>query len=385
MPPLKAVFHTFWILSVGLFSLETPAQDKHYAATNVWQAEVGLGNQSSPALSADAATIYVTTSDGRLLACDTATGTQKWSFTIGMQSVSTPAVNARGEIVFGARNKKIYCVSAAGQLRWEFATGAWVDAAPALGTDEAVYCGAWDKQFYALNADGTLRWKFPTGGPVVSSAAVDAAGVIYFGSHDGKIYAVQPDGTRRWEFATGGAITASPALGLQGEIYLPSTDGKLHALNPDGTRRWGLHTGGMTPASPVVGADGTIFLSVNQTHCAISAAGKLLWRRNFWNAQPGGFGETAAAVRADQTVVFTGGDGYAMCVRDDRGGEDWIWNAWLFGRSYSAPLILAQGDVLVMSQAGKLWRLQQQVPPAQTPWPDFRGNPQRTGRAVAKN
>jgi outer membrane protein assembly factor BamB len=354
------------------------AEPRYYAVTNLWQADVEHRNQSSPALARDG-TIYVTTWSGTLLAFQP-DGTLRWRAHLGMQSVATPAVTSSGDIIVGARNKKVHGVTAEGRLRWEFRTGAWVDASAAIGADDSVYIGSWDKKFYALGADGTKKWEFGTGGPIVSSAAIDAGGVIYFGSHDGKVYALNPDGTKRWEFVTGGAITASPAVGAEGEIYLPSTDGKLYALNPDGTRRWQLHTGGFTPASPVLGPDGTIYLSVNQTHCAISPAGSFLWKRAFWHPQPGGYGETAAAVRADNTVVFTGGDGFVMTVPGDNAEKEWIWNFWLYGRSYSAPLILPTGEVLVMSAAGKLSSLDQNVPPAVSPWPMFRANAQRTGR-----
>jgi hypothetical protein len=69
-----------------------------------------------------------------------------------------------------------------------------------------------------------------------------------------------------------------------------------------------------------------------------------------------------------------------MTVPGDAGDKDWIWNAWLYARSQSAPLIRADGKVLVMSEAGKLSLLDQNVPPAASAWPMFRGNAQRTGR-----
>jgi outer membrane protein assembly factor BamB len=366
------------IIALTLCIRSAAAELHYYAATNLWQAEIGHGSQSSPALGPDG-TIYVTSWRGELLAFHP-DGNPRWRFRFGLQSVATPAVTSVGDVVFGARDKRIYSVTATGLKRWEFRTAGWVDASAAIGLDDSVYVGSWDKKFYAVNSDGTKKWEFDTGGPIVSSAAIDTAGVIYFGSHDRKFYALNSDGTKRWEIVTGGAITASPAVGREGEIYIPSTDGKLHALNPDGSRQWVLHTGGFTPASPVLGPDGNIYLSVNQTHCAISSKGVFLWKRPFWNPQPGGYGETAPAVRADNTVVFTGGDGYAMTVPSENGEVEWLWNSWLYGRSYSAPLILPTGEVLVMSAAGKLSSLNQNVPPAVSPWPMFRANAQRTGR-----
>jgi outer membrane protein assembly factor BamB len=364
-----------------VFSGTAWGQQKHYAATNLWQVRMGYYNQSSPALATNGV-IYVTTWDGRLFAMNP-DGTQRWVFKIGLESVSTPAVADDGTIYFGSRNRRVYAVTAEGNKRWEFPTGGWVDAAPALGADGTVYVGSWDKKFYALTANGKRQWEFQTGGPIVSSAAIDASGVIYFGSHDRKFYALNPDGSKRWEVATRGAIISSPAIGGEGEIYFTSTDGTLSALNRDGVPRWQLQTGGVTASSPVLGPDGTIYVSVNTNHCAVSAAGKLKWQRALWHPQPGYFGQSAASVLADGLIMFTGGDGLVMTVPAAEGDREWIWNYGLAGPSYSATLVATNGTVYAMGLSGLVHAVPRDTPLAATPWPTFRGNSQRTGR-VAK-
>jgi outer membrane protein assembly factor BamB len=189
------------------------------------------------------------------------------------------------------------------------------------------------------------------------------------------------DGSKRWEFLTGGPITSSPAIGVDGELYFSSTDGKLYALNQDGSRRWELRTGGITASSPVLGLDGTIFISVNQTHSAITRDGKVEWQRSFWHPQPDYFGENAAAVLADNTVIFTGGDSYVMTVPVDKGDKEWLWNHWLFGPSYSSPLVAPNGVVYGLGLFGRLDALDRNVPLAKSSWSTFRGNSQRTGRS----
>jgi outer membrane protein assembly factor BamB len=367
-------------LGLGV-SLNAPAMPKHYAATNLWTANVGHYAQSSPALDANGV-IYVTSWDGRLIAINP-DGSRHWVFKTGYESVSSPAIGADGTIYFGARNRRIYAVDAAGRRKWDFKTGGWVDASPALGADGTIYLGSWDKKFYALNPAGQKQWEFVTGAPIVSSAAISREGVIYFGSHDRKFYALNPDGSKRWEFVTGGAITSSPAIGADGEIYFSSVDGKLYALNPDGSRRWALQTGGITPSSPVLDAAGNIYLSVNQTHCAISPDGKLRWQQDFWHPQPGGFGESTAATLADNTVVFLGRNGYVMTVPAEDGAREFIWNFWLYGPTYSSPLVASNGTIYVLGQSMGLQALDRNVPLAKSPWPTFRGNSQRTGRVQA--
>lgn len=359
----------------------SPAEEWHYQATNRWQFRIGLRNQSTPAQSLDGV-VYVTSWDGHLHAINS-DGSARWVFRFGTETVSSPAIGADGTIYFGSRNRRLFAIDANGNKRWDFKTDGWVDASPAIGVDGTIYCGSFDKKFYALSPDGKLKWSFATKGAIASSAVIDSGGCIYFGSNDRKFYALNPDGTKSWEFVTGGAIISSPALGREGEIYFSSVDGKLYALNSDGSLRWASQTGGISSASPVLDGDGTIYLSVNTNHCAISATGQLLWKRGFWNlTRPDSFGESAAAVLADDSVVFTGRDGFVMTVPKDRGDVDWIWCYWLYGASYSSPLVGPDGTVYAMGTGWDLNALQRNVPMAKSPWPTARGNSQRTGRAT---
>jgi outer membrane protein assembly factor BamB len=356
------------------------AAEKYYAATNLWNFHIGSGSQSSPALGRDG-TIYVGTWEGYLIALDP-DGTARWRFKTGFEIASSPAIGPDETVYVGCRNRRLYAVNKAGHQKWSFKTGGWVDASPAIGADGTIYFGSWDKKFYALKPDGTKQWEFATGGPVESSAAIDTNGVIYFGSHDRNFYTLNPDGSQRWAYGTEGEICSSPAIGAAGELYFASTDGQFYSLNPDGSLRWKLQTGGITRSSPVLGMDGTIYVSVNQTHCAISPDGKLKWQRDFWNAQPGYFGESAAAVLANGNVVFTGGDGLVMTVPGEDAAKEWIWNYWLFGPSYSSPLVADDGTIYVTGTWTELSALKRNIPLAKSPWPMFRGNPQHTGRAA---
>ena len=350
------------------------AEPIHYAATNLWKAEVGHYNQSSPAMDSNGV-IYVTSWLGNLHAINP-DGSTRWVIKFGGESVSTPAIGDDGTIYFGSRDRHIHAASSDGKLKWKFKTGAWVDASPAIGEDGTIYCGSWDKIFYALNIDGSKRWGFVTGGPIVSSPAIDAAGVIYFGSHDRKFYALNPDGTKRWEFLAAGAVTSSPAIGSEGEIYFTSVDGKLHALNPDGSVRWQLHLGGFTPSSPVLGPE-EIYVSAHTNYCAVSHAGKLMWQRHIWDHPPGWLAESSAAVLSNGELLFNSSDGLIIAAISDR---EWIWLYNVGGASYSSPLVGPDGTVYGMSLGNHLHAIRRIVPLAATTWPMFRANPQRTGR-----
>ena len=352
------------------------AKEVPYAATNLWKAPIGWSGRSSPALGHDGA-IYIGTWQGQLLAFNP-DGTKRWAFKPGLEMVSSPAVGADETIYIGCRDRKFYAVNERGKCKWAFPTGGWVDASAAIAADGTICFGSWDKQFYALNPAGSEKWSFPTGGPIVASAAIDASGVIYFGSHDKKFYALNPNGSKRWDFATGGAILSSPAVSDEGTIYFTSVDGKLHALNSDGTRRWELHTGGISGSSPVLGVDGTIYVSVNTNHCAVSPEGKFKWIRKFWDPPAGGYGEAAAAVLANNLIVFTGGDGLVMTVPSENGDKGWIWNHRLFGYEQSSVAVNPQG--VVYAAGSQLIAILNPVPLCASSWPMFRADPQHTGR-----
>src|SRR5262245_12920786 len=77
------------------------AAPRHFAATNLWQAEVGHFNLSSPAMDRQGV-LYVTSWNGRVYAVNP-DGTRRWVFKVGFESVSSPAIGDDGTIFFGSR------------------------------------------------------------------------------------------------------------------------------------------------------------------------------------------------------------------------------------------------------------------------------------------
>ncbi len=328
---------------------------------------------STPALAPNGV-IYVGTFDGNLLAIRP-DGKLKWSFKTGLEIKSSPAVADDGSIYFGSRDRKFYALTPAGKLKWSFATAAWNDSSPAIATDGTVYFGSWDTNFYALNPDGSLKWKFPSGGIIDSSPAIGSDGTVYFGSHDQNLYALSPDGKLRWKFPTQGPITSSPAVGDDGSVYFASTGGNLYALRADGTQQWRVRTGGASESSPVLGK-GVIYIIAGIRFYSISSAGKNNW---FW---------ITAVVWNDTTpVVLANGDAYFA----------WPWSS-LMGVRPSQPFvqqIKLDGNItssLTAADNGTIYfdcgpdlvavAPTNAAPPAKSPWPMFRANPQHTGRVA---
>jgi len=282
-----------------------------------------------------------------------------------------------GTIYFGCRDYKLYSVGPNGNKKWTFATGGWVDSSPALGTNGAIYFGSWDKRFYAVDANGSKIWDFPTGGPIDSSPAIDNQGRICFGSHDHKFYMLSSDGKKLWDYTTGGQIISSPALDHDGTVYFTSVDGYCYALNADGTLRWRLHTGGVTESSPVIGLDGIILVGVNKILWAITPEGKKKWERL---ATGDAFQQPIYAspvALSDGSILLISGYGLLTDLGTDLNAK---WFRYVPAHGAGTPAVAENGKVYI-NDFFYLYALRGEVPLARTPWPTFRGDSQRTGRA----
>lgn len=333
-----------------------------------------LRSDSSPAVGLDG-TIFQGTFFGWMWAV-TPDGKEKWRFKAGLEIMSSPAVADDGTIYFGSRDRCFYALTPAGKLKWKFKTGAWVDSSPAIAKDGTVYFGSWDQQFYALNPDGVLKWKFATDGIVFSSPAIGADGTIYFGSFDKQFYALTAEGKLKWKFATQGEIKSSPAIGPDGAVYFQSGDGNFYALNSDGTRRWQLRTGDYQGASPVLDETGILYLTINRKLASIQAGGQLRWQTSL----PEPLFPSVAGVALPSGRSAFGFPWGCFGVRDDRGYP--VWQVWLKGSVHAAPNITSDGIAYVCNQQA-LWAIKpatNSLVPANSSWPQWRANPQHTGR-----
>jgi outer membrane protein assembly factor BamB len=144
----------------------------------------------------------------------------KWSYATTGAIISSPSINAAGDIVFGSGDKYLYSVSSAGTLKWKILTGNstaknfnGIVASPAIGTDGTVYVGASDGNMYAVSSLGSVKWKVLSGGAVSSSVSIGSTGNIYYGSQGGYIIACSGLGTLLWYYTTSSSITySSPAF-----------------------------------------------------------------------------------------------------------------------------------------------------------------------------
>lgn len=214
---------------------------------------------SSPALGSDG-TIYVTTTDGKLVAVAADGSAVKWTATTNDTLGSSPALALDGTIYVGSSDRRLYAFTPDGATKWSLDTGAAVLGSPVVGGDEMVYVGSSDGQLRAVEPGGTVRWSYAAGGPITGAPAV-RGGVVYVGSDDKKLHAVSTvDGKRKWTYDTLGEV-ATPVIASDGTIYVGSADGRLYAITPTGLLFFAVNVKGKIRSAPALGDDGMIYVT----------------------------------------------------------------------------------------------------------------------------
>lgn len=363
------------------FAVATLGAIAQQEGTVKWPFFTGGPVYSSPALAADG-TIYVGNEGnlgGRLLAARP-TGLTRWWFTATDWIDATPALSSNGVVYAGSWDGRLYALNAStGAVLWWFSTAGFIASSPALGADGTIYFGGGDSSIYALNPDGTLKWSYLVSDWVDSSPAIGPDGTIYVGCWDNSVYALRPDGTLRWRFETGNIVASSPAIGADGTVFIGSNDGRLYALNgATGAKRWEYATGGGIGASPIVGLNGRVYVgSSDGFFYALNAAdGALAWR-----LFTGDEIFSTAVQRADGVLIF--GAGYSVLALNSDGSQRWRLETGDYVDS--SPVIAPDGTIYIGSMDRKLYAINGNGvgPATSAPWPMFRRDPLRQGRAPA--
>jgi outer membrane protein assembly factor BamB len=195
----------------------------------------------------------------------------------GRNIMSSPVVDAQGNIYVGSQDHHLYSLAPQGAIRWKFLTGheiLW--SSPLLTANETIYIPSQDGFLYAVSTKGVLRWKYemksappsPTRAALHSSPAIARDGSVYIGTWVGEngpddrkasvFYALSSHGKRLWSRYVDGQQWACPAISDQGQVYL-TTDRWLYAFNTRGGLLWRMPAG--SSKSPVLTKDGTVLVS----------------------------------------------------------------------------------------------------------------------------
>lgn len=324
---------------------------------------------STPAIAADG-TVYFGSSDNYLYAVD-AYGALLWKTSMDYPVTGAPAIAADGMIYVGA-DGRLFAVTPEGVIVWSHPTANTIVGSPAIGSRGIVYIGSSDGTLYAINSDGTRRWTFKAGGAITSSPAIDEENTIYFGSQDGRMYAVYPSGSLKWTFATGAAVHSSPAIGPDGTIYFGSADLRVYAVDRLGVKRWEAIRLAAVSASPVLGSDTLYVGGLDGRMAALNPANGQLR----WEVQVPGQIRAAAAVTQDDAVYFGASTGMIYALASD--GEIW-WQTQTGGEVSGSAAVDWDGTIYIGSGDKNLYALYGVGGLADSTWPTFRANLQRTG------
>ncbi|MCP4347378.1 MAG: PQQ-binding-like beta-propeller repeat protein [Desulfobacterales bacterium] len=359
------------------------------AGTLKWTYGIGTNSSSPPAVGADG-TIYFGANDG--LYAIYPNGTLKWKFekfdgTLPVKFTNAPVIGSDGSIyacaeTYTVNSDYIYAINPNGTMKWKYLIGDIKSySSLALGIDGTIYVPSF--RYYlglcAINPNGTLKWSGGPAGPV----AVGIDGTIYISESRlgvGSLHAVNPDGSSRWEFTFSGGFD-SLALDNSGIIY-GGSGGDLYAVNHDGTLKWKktINENTVFYCYPVIGEDGTIYIGsgVSDEFYAIAPDGSVKWKIFLYGVS----GWNHAVIGADGNIYIasTGSTIYSV---NPSGFINWGLNVNDY-RGFLSPSIGQDGTLYALAsiapQTSALLAVNTNCGGlANAPWPMFQHDARHTG------
>jgi outer membrane protein assembly factor BamB len=371
--------------AIGTFTLTV--SDALWQANTGSLAVAGSNLTGAPAVGPDGS-IYIGSTDRSLYAFSPE-GTLKWThLTGGLIDTCSPAVADDGTIYVGSNDGLLYALRPEGTVQWSrnfSSAGVTVSAgtSPSIAADGTVYLKVSDGFLYALSpTDGATKWRRNVNAiQTYASASIAPDGTIYQGSEDKKLYALNPaDGSVKWSYTTDNDIYTAPALDAAGNLYFGVVNsGRLYSLTPAGTLRW-TYPGAMiaTSSSPALSADGaTVYFAAydKKLHAVATATGAARWTYLL------GDEVRASSPAVDSNgLIYIGCYDYKLYAINPDGSLNRTWSTGNWIRSCPA---ISGNTLYVGSNDHKLYAISLGTAgPANSPWPQFRHNPRRLGRAV---
>lgn len=309
----------------------------------LWKIATGGPVDSSPVILGGVA--YIVGGEGRLLALDVSTGSQRWvSQADGL--VGSPAI-AGDRIIALGKDGSINAIRMDGSSEWRTAADLAPNSTP-LVTGDVLIAGGRGGAIQAFDAaNGAARWNVRTGDELPRAAAGDETHA-YIGSHDGRLYAIEAaTGATAWTLDAAADHFATPAIrdGRVLAMAATSDDASLLAVDAaSGVERWrfvppdgrGLH-------SPSVD-DGAVYISSDRSFYALDPDdGSVAWAREGerWN--------TAGIAIADSALYAfeSGGTLHAM---DARTGSE-VWRLYV-GGDVATGTTIADGRLIIGTDGG---------------------------------
>ncbi len=310
---------------------------------------------------------------GRMSAYDLETGRRLWRMALGEPVSAGPAVTDE-LIVVGTRKGQVLALDRESRERlWETGVSSEVLASPVVdGNMVAVMSN--DGRLYALRADsGARRWLYDRTMPPLklrgTSTPMLTSRRVYAGLPNGRVVALdRDDGSLVWEARAGIARGASDIERMrdilgdlvlhQGALFAVSYQGEVVSLDPvQGSTSW--NRGLSSSAGLATDRERVYVTEANGRIWALDrGSGAAIWRQD----ETEGLQATAPVIHQDH-LVFA----------DDRGALTWLDASsgdFVARRrlreeddSISQPPVTADGDLLVLTDRGRLYRVSLQPQP----------------------
>ncbi len=364
---------------------------------SLWQGIAGGSVTNAPTVGPDGA-VYVGSVDGWFHAFN-ADGRRRWpaiNFEAA-QDTSAAALAPDGTLYIGAgptgsagNNAKLHAFdSATGAKKWEIVVGNGINAnnAVALAADGTIYLHSDEGRLFTFTDNGSSaaqKWSFAIPGNSYASATIAPDGTIYLGSDEPttnthRLYAINPDGTRKWDFPTDNAVYTAVALDAAGNLYFGTlTSGRLYSVTPTGTQRW-MYTDARlgTSSSPALSPDGsTVYFAGYDgfLHAVDTATGAARWTYKLG----GEVRASSPAVDSNGTIYVGSYDNLLYAVNPD----GTLKRTWSTGDIIRSSPAIAGTTLYIGSNDHGIYALDIGAVAA-GPWPQYRHNARRTGRAIA--
>lgn len=349
-------------------------------------------NPCSPAIVGD--TAYFATGGsagggGVVYALDVKTGAQKWRYPSegGLANnifLTAPLVN-EGFVYIGASDGNLYMLnSASGELVRTFRTGARIASSPLL-TSGNLFFGSDDNIFYAIEpATGKYIWRQQyRAADNINSAPLLADGMLFFTSADQHIHAVNAaTGIGKWRFRLPYVVRDNAPIFADNALFIPAGP-RLMSFQPrGGNLRWQVTFPNDIAVPPV--AEGGVIYAIDRdkkVYALRTNNGREVWEK------PVELPYDAAAaptISGDVIYVPTGRNlVYALSRTDGKV----LWDYAIEPSAaipptgvmratpptfttISAPIVIANGAVYVLSDDGSLSAFRPDAPDTTAPLAD---------------
>lgn len=238
-----------------------------------------IGWAAHPVISRDEKTVYVGSTDGRLYALQSETGTQSFNFDADAPILTSP-IYLDGRLVVSDSAGKTQAVdSASGKVIWSWEGPAPVLASPVMAGNQVIVCDR-AGQVTALDIRmGRRLWHFSALDAIVAAPRVHGDS-LYFGTRGGHVYSIEAhSGKLNWKYVADGRIVSTPIASVD-TVYVGTQGGICFALEAEtGRLIWEYPTFSPILKSGVIVFTSVMFASENKwLYCCEKYSGTLKWK-----------------------------------------------------------------------------------------------------------